>query len=306
MNRLRTLGAYAAIAAIAWAPFAAAPAIAADDESGFIDENYNGFREVVGEGDEAYWSVTIRRDSAYIATWERDQKDGVWESPEEALKKLNEVRKCAGDVQLTFLKKFANHDQFVAHPSTKRDVADDGSYTWGFVEGSAEDEALSACYEDDPWGAEQVTTVVADDPAVAEIQIPLSSIGPGVHKLFITDVVGKGEGRYDYPDGAWAGYVSGYEFDGEPDWITVAVPEPSSKEFPFTTVVEHGALADPSVLARSAPPFLSADAGAIGASALPALGAALVLTAVIAVPTALFRSRSRKSIVSESAGASDE
>lgn len=306
MNRLRTAASYVAIAAIAWVSLTAGPAMAADDETGFVDDNYNGFREVVGEGNDAYWSVTIRSDQAYIATWERDPKDGVWDSPEEALEAINAVRKCAGDVQLAYLKKFANHDQFAAAPSTKRDVAEDGSYTWGFAEGSDEAEELAACYADDPWATEHLTYVETDDPAVTEIQIPVSTLGPGVHKLFFIDVASLSEPRYDYPNGAWTGYTTGYEFTGEPDWITVAVPEPSSDEFPFTTVVESGALNGPSGLAKSAPPFLDEDIGAIVTAALPALGAALALTAVIGVPTALFRSRSRKPVVADNTGGPDE
>lgn len=306
MNHLRVVCTFAAIAAISLAPLAATPAMAADDETGFVDENYNGFREVVGEGEDAYWSVSIRRDSAYIATWERDPKNGVWESPEQALDAINKVEKCVGEVQLAFISQFTTHDQFAAHPSSKLEDKPDGSFTWGFTEGSAEEEADLACREDYPWTTEFVTTVEADDPGMAEIQIPLSTLGPGTHKLFFMDVERLPTQRYDFSNGAWAGYVSGYEAVGEVKWITVAVPVPTSETFPFTTVVEDGALADPSDLARSAPPFLDADAGAIGGAALPALGGALALTAVIGVPTALFRSRSRKSAAAEGVGGSDE
>ncbi len=306
MKRLRTVCVYAAITGAAFIPFAATPAVAADGETGFVDENYNGFREVVGEGDDAYWSVTIRRDSAYIATWERDPANGVWKSPEQALKGINEARKCVADVQLAFISQFSTHDQFLAHPASEIENKPDGSYTWNFAEGSEEEQARLACYEDDPWTTEHVTVVETDDPEVNEIQIPLSTLGPGVHELFFMDVSPLPAHRYDFSNGAWTGYIADYEATGEADWITVAIAEPTSEKFPFTTVAEEGTITDPSILARSVPPFLEADAGAITSATLPALGAALALTAVIAVPTALVRSRSRKSFAAERQGGTDE
>ncbi|WP_300267243.1 hypothetical protein [Microbacterium sp.] len=306
MRRLRTVCAAATMAAVAFSAFAAAPALAADDETGFADDDYNGFREVVGEGDDAYWSVTIRRDGAYIATWERDPSDGVWESPEQAIEAINEVYTCLGDVQLEFVSQFANHDQFAAHPSTHRDVNDDGTYTWSFTEGSAEAEAMSACSAENPWTTEFVTIIETDDPAVNEIQIPVSTLGPGVHKLFIQDLTRQAEGQHDYPNGAWVGYTSGYDARGEADWITISVPEPTSKEFPYVTVVAPGALTDPSALAQSVPPYLEADTPAITGAALPAAGAALGLTALIGVPMVLFARRKRRADAPRIAGGAHE
>lgn len=306
MRRLRTVCAAATMAAVAFAVLPGVPALAADGETGFADDDYNGFREVVGEGDDAYWSVTIRRDGAYVATWERDPSDGVWESPEQAIDAINEVYTCMGDVQLDFVSQFANHDQFAAHPSTGRDVKDDGSYTWYFTEGSAESEAMAACNADNVWATEFVTIVETDDADVHEIQIPLSTLGPGVHKLFFQELTSLASGRHDYPNGAWVGYTSGYKAKGEADWITVSVAEPTAKEFPYVTVVESGALTDPSALARSVPPFLDADMGEITHAMLPAAGAALALTALIGVPTVLFTRRKRRAEASMSAGGEHE
>lgn len=293
MRRMRRIGCTAAAVA-AVALLVGAPAAAADEgdvEVGFADENYNGFREVHGSGDDAYWTIRIRNDGGYVATWERDE--GLWKTPEGAVEKINKAKACSYAVVERLLDSASSADAYSRLPQVTRYENEDGGFSVAISEDSAERAEMDKCAEGRSWDWSATPSEPTDEPGVAEVRVPLSVVGPGVHRVFLQQVVDGDVVKHEYPDGSWISYTPTTVAVGDPVWATIAVPAPHSAEFPYTAAGSKGNIAEPSILATAAAPF---ESGAesftteAGAGLILAAGAA----ALIGIPTLLVGRRARR------------
>ncbi len=293
MQRMRKIGCAAAAVAAA-ALFVTVPAASADEgdvELGFADENYNGFREVHGSGDDAYWSIRIRSSGGYVATWERDE--GVWNSPQEALKQINEGLACSYAVTERLLDSVSSTDEYSRLPQVIRYENDDGGFSVALAEDSAEYAEKKKCTEGRSWDWSATPSEETDEAGVGEVRVPVSVVGPGVHRMFLQQVEDGDLVKHEYADGSWISYTPTRVAVGDPVWVTVAIPEPLSADFPHTAKVANGDIAEPSILASAAAPFESGpDAFVTEAGA--GLAAAASAAVLVGIPTLLAGRKTRR------------
>lgn len=262
------------------------------DEAVFADDTYNGFRDLNGTADATYWTIRIHGAGAYLASWERDE--GTWRSPEKALAQINAAAVCHRQVFEDALDAVGSIDEFQELPFVVTTEHDDGDSSMSFAPGSDQRIRQDACTRGRSWTWRRTPSSAPNRDDVRTVRIPLTVLGPGVHRVFVVPVTQSDERQtHEFADGSTATYGVGAHTGGEPMWVTVAVPKPRSKHFPFTAEVADDEIAHPSSL--SAAPAVSSETASLRADAIVrgASGAAVAVI-LVGIPT-LLRSRRQRS-----------
>ncbi|WP_146069470.1 hypothetical protein [Cryobacterium sp. Y11] len=245
-----------------------------------------------------FWQVTVTSDSAYIATWEREE--GIWPNADVAMQAGTALAQCRSDGKRAYLDRFTTYAEFAAAPNTQIEGGVEGaSATW-----TSDDPAFLAahavCNEQSEWDWTQNVSTATGAPNQKVIAISSDQMGPGSHTLFIASMEypDSQECSITWPDGGLGSYGCLPTFIVEEMTVAVAYPDSTASVLPGPLVGNNTAF-DASIFSDLALTGQSpeADAGPLQASDLtitPPIGPLLITVALtlifailIALPSAL-------------------
>lgn len=183
------------------------------NEGVFVDDD-----QISLTPDEEFWEMTIRVDSAYIATWERS--DGIWESVDEAKAAIRARNDCIVAATLEAMGRFASYREFTA--SELVEPTEDGTLKW--VQGTDVTTSLVTCRAESEWSWVGENHALAEDGQT--VRIPLTQIGPGDHDIFVLLLRDVDCARKVWPDGSSLTLTC--LVPSHVDVTTVTVPDPEA------------------------------------------------------------------------------